>query len=194
MAAESRGIDARTPDISALSMRDSDGIMHGLAEFTASGPAVLVYARGAYCPFCLRQLADYGERYRDFKQAGVEVFAISPESPRRSRRLRQQLGLPFTILSDSNLEVARNLGLMDHEKLGEPTPATLILDGRRGVVMSTLNDWTKCVVARDALAFVRALKQGNDLTLIPAPQVERPKAGFLFVRGLLNMAAGLVIR
>jgi peroxiredoxin len=195
MPAESRTIDARSPAMSELSMPDSDGIMHGLAEFTASGPAVLVYARGAYCPFCLRQLADYGERYRDFKQAGVEVFAISPESPRRSRRLRKQLGLPFTILSDSKLEVARNFGLMDHEKPGEPTPATLILDARHGVIMSTLNDWTKCVVARDALAFVRALKQGNDSTSIPAPQVDRPKpGGFLFVRGLLNMAAGLVIR
>ena len=195
MATESRTIDARTPAMPELSMPDSDGIMHGLSEFTASGPAVLVYARGAYCPFCLRQLADYGERYRDFKQAGVEVLAISPESPRRSRRLRKQLGLPFAILSDSKLEAARDLGLMDHEKRGEPTPATLILDRRNGVIMSTLNDWTKSVVARDALAYVRALKQGeNDSTSIPALQVERPKPGFLIVRGLLNMAAGLVIR
>ncbi len=176
-------------------MPDSDGIMHGLAEFTASGPAVLVYARGAFCPFCLRQLADYGERYRDFKQAGVEVFAVSPESPRRSRRLRKQLGLPFAILSDSKLEVARKFDLMDHEKPGEPTPATLILDGRRGVIMANLNFWPKCGGARDALEFVRALKRGNDSTSIPALEVDRPKpGGFLFARGLLNMAAGLIIR
>jgi peroxiredoxin len=43
---------------------------------------VLVYARGAWCPFCLRQLADYAERYTDFNRSGVEVVALSPETPR----------------------------------------------------------------------------------------------------------------
>jgi peroxiredoxin len=192
MATESR-IDARTP-AAELSLPDTDGVMHNLSEFTAVGPAVLVYARGAWCPYCLRQLADYGERYRDFKQSGIEVFAVSPESSRRSRRLRKQLKLPFTVLSDSKLEVARGFGLMGHEKPGEPTPATLILDGRQGVILSTLNDWAKCLVARDALAYVRVLKQGNGSTSIPAPQVDLPKPGFLFAKSLINMAAGLVVR
>ena len=192
MATESR-IDARTP-ATELSLPDTDGVMHNLSEFTAAGPAVLVYARGAWCPYCLRQLADYGERYRDFKQSGIEVFAVSPESSRRSRRLRKQLKLPFTVLSDSKLEVARDFGLMGHEKPGEPTPATLILDGRHGVILSTLNEWAKCLVARDALAYVRVLKQGNGSISIPAPQVDLPKPGFLFAKSLINMAAGLVIR
>jgi peroxiredoxin len=178
-----------------LSLPDTDGVMHNLSEFTASGPAVLVYARGAYCPFCLRQLADYAERYRDFKQAGIEVFAVSPESPRRSRRMRKGLKLPFAVLSDSKLDVARTFGLIGHEKPGEPTPATLVLDRRSGVIMSSLNDWTKCVVAREALAYVRALKPGSGSASVPAPPLDLPKpGGFLFVKGLLNMAAGLVIR
>src|SRR5262249_1190910 len=42
-----------------FSLPDTDGIVHNLSEFTAQGPAVLVYARGAWCPYCLRQLADY---------------------------------------------------------------------------------------------------------------------------------------
>jgi hypothetical protein len=90
--------------------------------------------------------------------------------------------------------VARGFGLMGHEKPGEPTPATLILDGRQGVILSTLNDWAKCLVARDALAYVRVLKQGNGSTSIPAPQVDLPKPGFLFAKSLINMAAGLVVR
>ncbi len=188
-------IDTGTPAKAEFALPDTDGIQHNLSEFIAAGPAVLVYARGAWCPFCLRQLADYGERYRDFKQSGIEVFAVSPESPRRARRLRRQLKLPFAVLSDSRLEVARNFGLMDHEKPGEPTPATLVLDGRRGVMLLTLNQLEKCLLARDTLAYARALRQEGSMPSPPAPQVERPQAGpGYFARGLWNMAAGLVVR
>jgi hypothetical protein len=38
---------------------DSDGVPHRLSEFTAAGLAVLIYARGSWCPFCLRQLSSY---------------------------------------------------------------------------------------------------------------------------------------
>ena len=187
------GIASHAPAIPQRSLPDTDGVVRSLSEFTTSGTSVLVYARGAWCPFCLRQLADYAEHYREFRQAGVEVFAISPESPRRSRRMRRQLKLPYPVLSDSKLEVARDFGLMDHEKPGEPTPATLVLDPARGVVLSSLNDWAKCVVARDALAYVQAHQHKNGSTAIPPP-LELPKAGFMFVRGVLNMAVGLIVR
>ena len=42
--------DVALPFALELSLPDTDGITHNLSEFTASGPAVLVYARGAYCP------------------------------------------------------------------------------------------------------------------------------------------------
>jgi peroxiredoxin len=175
------------------SLPDTDGIVHSLSEFTSSGPAVLVYARGAWCPFCLRQLSDYGEQYRSFKQSGIEVVAVSPESPRRSRRLRTGLRLPFAVLSDSKLEVAKNLGLMDREKVGEPTPATLVVD-RQGVTLSTLNQREKSLLARDVLQYLRATKEGNATGAVPPPQVAKPQPGLLFARALANLAAGLVIR
>jgi peroxiredoxin len=194
MATENTSIDAGTPAAPDFSLPDTDGVVHNLSEFTALGPAVLVYVRGAYCPYCLRQLSDYAERYRDFKQSGIEVVAVSPESPRRSRRLRTGLKLPFTVLSDSKLEAAKNLGLIGHEKPGEPTPATLVLDGHRGVRLSTLNQREKCLFARDTLEYARALKQESVPHSIPAPRVETPKPGFLVAKALVNMAAGLVIR
>ena len=90
------------------------------SEFTASGPAVVVYARGASCPFCLRQLSDYAERYADFKRSGVEVVALSPESPRKARRMRTGLKLPFTLLSDSHFVAAHTFGLMDSRSQERP--------------------------------------------------------------------------
>jgi peroxiredoxin len=186
--------DVPLPFALEFSLPDTDGITHDLSEFTAAGPAVLVYARGAWCPFCLRQLSDYAERYRDFRQSGIEVVAISPESPRRSRRLRAGLKLPFTVLSDSDLKAARKLGLIDREKPGTPTPATLVLDNQGRVKLSTLDQGTKSLVARDTLEYVVALKKGSAEHSTPVPKVESPKPGFLFAKALANRAAGLLIR
>jgi len=185
--------DLGAPAAFECSLPDTDGIPHSLSEFTAAGPAVLVYARGAWCPFCLRQLSDYGEQYRTFKQSGIEVVAVSPESPRQSRRLRTGLKLPFTVLSDSKLQVAKHLGLMDHEKPGAPTPATLVLD-RHGVKLSTLNQREKSLLARDVLQYLRATSLGKATEAISPPQVAKPQPGILFARALANLAAGLVNR
>jgi peroxiredoxin len=194
MATGNSNADTGAPAAFRLQLPDSDDIVHDLSEFTASGSAVLVYVRGAWCPFCLRQLSDYAERYREFKQSGVEVFAISPESVRKSRRLRTGLKLPFTVLSDAKFEAARNFGLIGHEKPGQPTPATLVLDGNLGVSLSTLNEGAKCLFARDTLEYVRALRQGTAPHSVPRPEIESPKPGILFAKALANMAAGFVTR
>ncbi len=186
----------RPQTASDLSLQDSDGIAHTLSEFTAPGPAVLVYARGAWCPYCLRQLADYAERYSDFKRSGVEVVALSPETPRKGRRMRTGLKLPFAVLSDANFDAARVFGLMDHEKPGMPTPATLVLDSQGGVLLSTLNQAAKSLFAGDILEYTRTLKQADPAMAaqIPAPQLATPKPGVLFARAIANMAAGLFSR
>src|SRR5260370_4084056 len=194
MATEEKPVNGNASVVADLSLPDTDGISHRLSEFTALGPAVLVYARGAWCPFCLRQLSDYADRYAEFKPSGIEVVALSPESQRKSRRLRTGLKLPFTVLSDSKLEAAKNFSLIGHEKPGELTPATLVLDINRNVRLSALNQAEKCVFARDTLQFARALKQGVPTASMQAPQTEKPKPGWLFARALMNMASGLVSR
>jgi peroxiredoxin len=175
-----------------LLLPDSDGVTHSLSEFTAPGLAVLVYARGAWCPFCLRQLSDYAERYRDFRQSGIEVVAISPESRRKSRRLRTSLKLPFTVLSDTRYEAANNFGLIEDRSAG-PRPATIMLDGQRRVKLSSSNQGTKCLLAQDALEYARALKRGDGVS-VNVPALDKPRPGRLFALGLMNLAAGLISR
>jgi len=193
LAAEGTTVNGNAPIAPDLSLQDTDGISRRLSEFSASGPAVLVYVRGAHCPFCLRQLSDYADRYGEFKRSGIEVVALSPESQRKSRRLRNGLKLPFTVLSDSKFEAAKNFGLIGPQKTGAPTPATLVLDSHRIVRLSTLNQGGKCLFARDTLEFARALEQGGATTAaMPAPRL--PKPGWLFARAFANMAAGLVNR
>lgn len=179
---------------------DSDGVAHRLSEFTAAGLAVLIYGRGSWCPFCLRQLSDYAERFTDFKRSGIEVVALSPESQRRVRRLRKSLRLPFTVLSDTKFEASRALGLEMDEHYGRPTPATLLLDAGRRVQLSTLNQIKTghpprdlSLLARDVLEFGHAIKRGGG-PATPPPSVEETKPGLLWIRALTNMAVGFVGR
>jgi len=189
------------PVIPDFVLPDSDGVAHRLSEFTATGLAVLIYSRGSWCPFCLRQLSSYAEHFADFKRSGIEVVALLPESQRRVRRLRKGLRLPFTVLSDAKLEASTALGLVMDERYGGPTPATLMLDAARRVELSTLNQVKTghpprdlSLLARDVLDFGRAIKQGSGASSPQPPSVEEVKPGLLWIRALTNMALGFVGR
>jgi peroxiredoxin len=138
-------------------------------------------------------LADYGERYGEFRRSGIEVVAITPDGPKQARRMRTSLKLPFTVLSDANRDAARALGLLGREADAKnPTPATLVLDNQRRVRLSALNSAEKCLLARDTLEYARALKQESPSASMPTPQLEAPKPGILFLRAIANMAASFM--
>ncbi len=177
-----------------FSLPDSDGVTRRLSDFTALSAAVVVYFRGAWCPFCLRQLADYADLYAEFKQSGIEVVALSSESRRKCRRLRMGLKLPFTVLSDVNWEAAKGFGLGVEERFGNPTPATLLVDDERRIRFLALDQDKKSLFARDMLEYACGLNRAGASSL-PPPRVEAAvKPGLLFVRAIVNMAVGFVSR
>ena len=73
------------------------------------------------------------EKSRDsLKAAGVRPVAISIDSPEESRKLAQEQGYTFTILSDPNAEVIRRYDLV-HAGAGESgkdiaRPAEFLID------------------------------------------------------------------
>lgn len=155
---------------------------------------MVVYFRGAWCPFCLRQLANYADHYAEFKRLGVEVVALSSESRRKCRRLRTGLKLLFTVLSDVNWDAAKGLGLGVEERWGNPTPATLMVDHGRRIRFLALDQDKKSLFARDMLEYARGLNREGASSL-PPPRVEAAvKPGLLFVRAIMNMAVGFVSR
>ena len=72
------------------------------------------------------------EKSRELKAAGVRPVAISIDSPEESRKLAQEQGYTFTILSDPNTEVIRRYDLV-HAGAGEggkdiARPAEFLID------------------------------------------------------------------
>ena len=72
------------------------------------------------------------EQSQELKAAGIRPVAISIDSPEDSRKLAQEQGYTFTILSDPNAEVIRRYDLV-HAGAGESgndiaRPAEFLID------------------------------------------------------------------
>lgn len=96
-------IDDSAPD---FELEDADGGIFRLSEQTGRR-LLLVFYPGDDTPVCTRQLCDYRDGIDSFRDLGVEVVGISSDDPESHRRFREKHQLPFTLLSDPKLEVAR---------------------------------------------------------------------------------------
>ena len=67
---------------------------------------LLVFYPGDDTPVCTRQLCDYRDGIEAFEGLGVEVVGISNDSVESHQAFKSKHGLPFTLLSDPDLEVA----------------------------------------------------------------------------------------
>jgi peroxiredoxin len=77
-------------------------------------------------------LRSFQQHLNEFHDRGVEVVAISVDSPAESQRLCQSKGYSFPFLSDPNADVIRRYGVL-HPKGGEDgkdiaRPAEFLVD------------------------------------------------------------------
>ena len=86
-------------------LQDDQGQTFSLAE-QAGHKVLLVFYPGDNTPVCTKQLCDYRDGVEAFAGLGVEVVGISNDSADSHRRFREKHGLPFTLLTDPDLEVA----------------------------------------------------------------------------------------
>ena len=75
------------------------------------GPVVLVFYRGGWCPFCNIHLRGFQKSLAEFKAAGTQVVAISPQLPDQSLTTQEKDELAFLVLSDVGLNTARAFGV-----------------------------------------------------------------------------------
>lgn len=82
-----------------------------LSTLLESGPVVLTFFRGSWCPYCRTELSDIQDRIEDFNELGATVLAASPEIDEKSVEMGEDLELDFFVAHDENNELARTLGL-----------------------------------------------------------------------------------
>jgi peroxiredoxin len=82
-------------------------------------PAVLLFVRGNWCPFCSRQVSNLTQHYRDIVDLGARLILITPKPLETTRRVAEFFKVEFDFWLDDQLAVTKQLGLL--QKGGVPS-------------------------------------------------------------------------
>jgi peroxiredoxin len=97
--------------IPMLILPDVNGKAFHLNEKIKEQPAILIFYRGGWCPFCNKQLAGIQGIEADLRKLGYQIIAISTDSPRNLAKTLNKQQLAYTLLSDSDLAAAKQFGI-----------------------------------------------------------------------------------
>ena len=98
--------------LAPFALPDATGRTRTLDEFTADGPAVIVFYRGGWCPYCNLTLRTYQrDLLPELSARSARLVAISPETPDASLGTQEKAELTHTVLSDTGAQLASVLGI-----------------------------------------------------------------------------------
>lgn len=95
-----------------FTLPDAKGGTVNLSSELKKGPVVLAWYRGGWCPYCNIQLAAYQQILPQIEELGAQLIAVSPELPDNALSTAEKNDLKFPVLSDQNLKVAAEYGLV----------------------------------------------------------------------------------
>jgi peroxiredoxin len=152
------GLDGQAPD---FTLPDPRGHTVALGELLRSGPAVVTFYRGGWCPYCNIQLRAYQGILPEMTALGARLVAISPQLPDGSLSTAETNDLTFDVLSDVGNHVARRFGLV--WSLPEELRAALRSNNKALPGINGDDSWelpvpATYVIARDGRAVLAAIE------------------------------------
>jgi len=146
----------------AFMLKNQRGEDISSVDLIKHGPLVVSFTRGSWCPFCAAEVRALNEVYEQFRQAGIELVVLSPQSPDSTQKQATAEKLKFNLLVDKDNEIGKAFGLvytfpedlknvyrnvfkLDIQALNEasgwqlPIPARFVIDGS-GVIRDAKAD------------------------------------------------------
>ena len=131
------------PDFTAP-LANGDVAEVSLSDAVADGPVVLAFFPGAFTSVCSHEMEAFEDRLGEFAEAGVIVYGVSIDTPFALNAFREELGISFDLISDSNRDIVDAYGLaMDFTALGVhdlAKRAVFVVDEDRTVTYSWVSD------------------------------------------------------
>lgn len=167
--------------IPSFSLKDATGKTVSSDDLLKDGNLVLVFYRGAWCPYCNTYLRKLQKNLPQIKAAGGQLVAISVENADKSSTIVKKNELEYTVLSDSGLTVARSFGIVyempketselykskgfdlakynNLEKAELPLSATYVINRQGEIVYAFLEpDYTKRAEPKEILETLSKIK------------------------------------
>lgn len=102
------------------------GVGRMLPEFTLDGPdgrtlrsdeltqrpALWVFYRGNWCPFCMAQIREIAAQYRELAARGADIVLVSPQPQSHTQDLARRFEVPMRFLTDRDNRAAGRLGIL----------------------------------------------------------------------------------
>jgi len=106
------------PDVQVTTL---DGQTASFLDLVKAKPAVVIFYRGGWCPYCNRHLAEVGQAEANILAAGYQILAVSPDDVTHLQATADKNDLNYTLVSDSNgaLTKAAGLAFQAPERYGE---------------------------------------------------------------------------
>jgi peroxiredoxin len=162
-------------------LQSIDGKSLSIEQIQAGKPAVIVFYRGGWCPYCNTHLSDLRKLVAPLKAKGVALIAVSPDLPAELFESVEKSELDFQLFSDAKIQAIEGFGIgfkldaatlekyagygIDLEKSsGEkhhvlPVPAVFVLDGAGKIQFQYVNpDYSVRVSSAVILAAVEQMQ------------------------------------
>ncbi len=92
-------------------LTDANGKWVRSCDLLASGPLVVIFFRGRWCPYCIATLEAWQAIHAQLQQLGASLIALSPQTLKQNNLMAEQHKLRFPVLSDVEARVAHKFGV-----------------------------------------------------------------------------------
>ena len=103
-----------------------------LTDFFNFGAILLYFYPADFAPGCAGQACMLRDLHAELRKSGLQVVAVSPQSPKSLAKFRAKYALPFALLADEHKEVAKMYGVNGPLGCGVRR-ATFLIDGNRRI-------------------------------------------------------------
>ena len=109
-------IGTKAPDFTLM---DQNGTPHSLSEYQGQKVILYFYPKDMTSG-CTSQACSFRDLYPQFREKGAVVLGVSRDSVASHKRFEETHGLPFTLLSDPELQVIAAYDVQKRDKDGQP--------------------------------------------------------------------------
>lgn len=97
-------------------LTSGEGESISLSDFRGKRVILFFYPKAA-TPGCTKQACGFRDNWPQIEAAGATVIGVSPDEPDALARWKEEENLPYTLLSDTDHEVAEAYGVWGKKKM-----------------------------------------------------------------------------
>jgi peroxiredoxin Q/BCP len=99
-----------------FTLEDETGAPRTLSAYRGK-PVVLYFYPKDDTPGCTKEACAFRDDYSVYRQAGVVILGVSPDTPKSHAKFKEKYSLPFTLLADEGHKVCDLYGVWGPKKL-----------------------------------------------------------------------------